>query len=115
MSDFPIIALRSVELSTPDIETSIAFYTNVWGLEVAARQGDKVFLSASGDDFHVLELKPGRQASYWPRKPARLSHPSSAGLPRGGSLLAGAAMIHGWLAAYLRENSDGHGSSRMAG
>lgn len=24
----------------------------------------------------------------------------------GGSLLAGAAMIHGWLAAYLRENSD---------
>ena len=63
MSDFPIIALRSVELSTPDIETSIAFYTNVWGLEVAARQGDKVFLSASGDDFHVLELKPGREAA----------------------------------------------------
>ncbi|SOC82344.1 catechol 2,3-dioxygenase [Ensifer adhaerens] len=63
MSDFPITALRSVEISTPDIETSVAFYTKVWGLEIAARQNDKVFLSASGDDFHVLELKPGPEAA----------------------------------------------------
>ncbi|HWU60858.1 MAG TPA: VOC family protein [Ensifer sp.] len=63
MSDFPITALRSVELSTPDIDTSLDFYTRVWGLEVVARQDDKVFLAASGDDFHVLELKPGSEAA----------------------------------------------------
>jgi catechol 2,3-dioxygenase-like lactoylglutathione lyase family enzyme len=59
MSDFPITALRSVELSTPDIDLSVDFYTRVWGLHVVARQDDKVFLAATGDDFHVLELKPG--------------------------------------------------------
>ena len=59
MSNFPIVALRSVELSTPDINQSVDFYTRVWGLDVVAELDGKVFLAASGDDFHVLELKPG--------------------------------------------------------
>jgi catechol 2,3-dioxygenase len=63
MSDFPVTALRSVELSTPDLEGSVAFYTEVWGLEIAARQADKVFLAATGSDFHVLELKAGTEAA----------------------------------------------------
>ncbi|MDQ0455681.1 VOC family protein [Rhizobium paknamense] len=62
MSDFPVIALRSVELSTPDLAGAVAFYTSVWGLEVAAEAGGKVFLAATGDDFHVLELKAGDKA-----------------------------------------------------
>ncbi len=57
MNDFPVTALRSVELGTPDMAGSVDFYTRVWGLDVAAEAGDKVFLSATGDDFHVLELK----------------------------------------------------------
>lgn len=63
MSSFPVTALRSVELSTPDLAGSVAFYTEVWGLQVAARQGDKVFLAATGSDFHVLELKAGNDAA----------------------------------------------------
>lgn len=57
MTDFPVIALRSVELGTPDLLGSVDFYTRVWGLTIVAETEDKVFLAATGDDFHVLELK----------------------------------------------------------
>lgn len=57
MTDFPVSALRSVEIGTPDLAASVDFYTRVWGLDVVAETGDKVFLAATGDDFHVLELK----------------------------------------------------------
>ncbi len=57
MNDFPVVALRSVELGTPDLAGSVDFYTRVWGLEKVAEVGDKVFLAATGDDCHVLELK----------------------------------------------------------
>jgi catechol 2,3-dioxygenase len=62
MSDFPVSALRSVELSKPDLNGSVDFYTRVWGLEVVAEADGKVFLAACGDDFHVLELKAGDRA-----------------------------------------------------
>lgn len=62
MREFPIIALRSVELSTPDLAGSVAFYTEVWGLTIAAESDGKVYLAATGDDFHVLELKAGDKA-----------------------------------------------------
>lgn len=62
MSKFPVSALRSVELSTPDLNGSVDFYTRVWGLEIAAEVDGKVFLAAGGDDFHVLELKAGDRA-----------------------------------------------------
>ncbi|MDO6966729.1 VOC family protein [Rhizobium alvei] len=59
MTIFPVTALRSVELSTPSLDHSIAFYTGVWGLDLVAREGDKAWLAATGSDFHVLELKAG--------------------------------------------------------
>ncbi|MDH6266062.1 catechol-2,3-dioxygenase [Rhizobium sp. SG_E_25_P2] len=62
MTDFPVTALRSVEIGTPDLSASIDFYTRVWGLEVVAEVGDKVFLAATGDDFHVLELKQSERS-----------------------------------------------------
>jgi len=62
MRYFPVAALRSVELATPDLANSVDFYTRVWGLEVVAEARDKVFLAATGDDFYVLELKAGQQA-----------------------------------------------------
>ncbi len=62
MTDFPVSALRSVELGTPDLAGSVDFYTRVWGLEAVAEVGDKVFLAATGDDFHVLELKQSDSA-----------------------------------------------------
>ena len=58
MGDFPVIAIRSVDLGVPEIARAEAFYTGTWGLEVTARQGGAVYLRATGPDHHVLALYP---------------------------------------------------------
>jgi catechol 2,3-dioxygenase len=63
MPDFPLTALRSVEITTPHLAGSVEFYTKVWGLDVAAEAGGTVYLAATGSDFHVLELTPGEATS----------------------------------------------------
>lgn len=63
MSDFPVTALRSVALTTPDLAGSVEFYTRAWGLDVAAEAGGTVYLAATGSDFHVLELAQGEATS----------------------------------------------------
>jgi catechol 2,3-dioxygenase-like lactoylglutathione lyase family enzyme len=63
MSDFPVMALRSVEIGTPELKRSLDFYTKVWGLDFAAEADGTVYLAATGKDFHVLELTPGDQPS----------------------------------------------------
>ncbi|MBR0816583.1 VOC family protein [Bradyrhizobium liaoningense] len=63
MSDFPVAALRSVEIATPHPAGSVDFYTRVWGLDVAADMDGTVYLAATGRDFHVLELTPGAATS----------------------------------------------------
>lgn len=59
MSAFPVVALRSVELTTPDLRGSADFYTQVWGLDFVAEADGRLFLAATGDDFHVLSLIAG--------------------------------------------------------
>ncbi|MBR1219495.1 VOC family protein [Bradyrhizobium sp. U87765 SZCCT0131] len=56
MSRFPVIALRSVDLGTPDLARSEQFYVAVWGLEVVARDNGVVYLRADGSDHHVVAL-----------------------------------------------------------
>ncbi len=63
MADFPVAALRSVEITTPQPSVSIDFYKNVWGLDLAAEAGETIYLAATGKDFHVLELTPGDRAA----------------------------------------------------
>ncbi|MEY9728451.1 catechol-2,3-dioxygenase [Bradyrhizobium yuanmingense] len=63
MPDCPATALRSVELTTPQLAGSVEFYSKVWGLDVAAEAGGTVYLAATGSDFHVLELTPGEATS----------------------------------------------------
>ena len=58
MSEFPVIAIRSVDIGVPDIARAEAFYTETWGLAVAAREGRAVYLRATGRDHHVLALHP---------------------------------------------------------
>ena len=62
MRDFPVTAIRSVELGVPDLARAEAFYTEIWGLKVAARQDGIVYLRASGKDHHVLALHPHARA-----------------------------------------------------
>jgi catechol-2,3-dioxygenase len=62
MAEFPVIAIRSVDLGVPDVARAEAFYKAVWGLAVVARQRDAVFLRATGRDHHVLALHAHRCA-----------------------------------------------------
>ena len=56
MTHFPVTALRSVDLETPDIARSEQFYTSVWGLDLVTRHEGVTYLRASGADHHVVAL-----------------------------------------------------------
>ncbi len=62
MSEFPVTAIRSVDLGVPDVTRAEAFYAETWGLAVVAREGSAVYLRATGRDHHVLALHPHRKA-----------------------------------------------------
>jgi catechol 2,3-dioxygenase-like lactoylglutathione lyase family enzyme len=56
-----IKSLHSIELQTPDLVTTCAFYRNVWGLEeVAAADGVHYFRGTS-DLHHILTLRSGAE------------------------------------------------------
>jgi catechol-2,3-dioxygenase len=59
MTHFPVNALRSVDLETPDLAQSEAFYTSVWELDLVTRAGGVTYLRASGADHHVVALRQG--------------------------------------------------------
>jgi hypothetical protein len=47
MSAFPVVVLRSLELSTPDLGGFVDFYTKVWGLDFVAKADGKLFPTAA--------------------------------------------------------------------
>jgi catechol-2,3-dioxygenase len=59
MTHFPVTALRSVDLETPDIDRSEHFYMSVWGLDLVTRHDGVTYLRASGIDHHVVALRQG--------------------------------------------------------
>lgn len=63
MAEFPVTGLRSVDFVVPDLAVATDFYTAVWGLEVADRAVDSVWLRATGCDPHVLALHAGASAA----------------------------------------------------
>lgn len=56
MTRFPVTALRSVDLGTPDLARSEAFYCETWGLERVGGADGVVYLRATGSDHHVVAL-----------------------------------------------------------
>ncbi|QAU46888.1 VOC family protein [Bradyrhizobium guangzhouense] len=56
MPRFPVTALRSVDLGTPDLDRSVRFYCDVWGLSLVTWAAGVVYLRATGSDHHVLAL-----------------------------------------------------------
>lgn len=48
--------LRSVELRTVELDASVDFYTDVWGLRVVERDASGAWLRGTGDNHHVLAL-----------------------------------------------------------
>ena len=57
-----IVAVRSVEFDTPDVERSVAFYERIWGMRVVAREPDAAFLRAGGADHYALVLRSATTA-----------------------------------------------------
>lgn len=53
--------LRALTVATTDIDRSLDFYTNTWGLTKVADRKGSVWLRAKGTDHHVLVLEPGDQ------------------------------------------------------
>ena len=62
MSRFPVSALRSVDLGTPDLGRSAEFYQKVWGLDIVEQSGESIYLRATGADHHVLALHASARA-----------------------------------------------------
>jgi catechol-2,3-dioxygenase len=63
VSRFPVSWLRSVDLEVPDLDAAEHFYTQAWGLDVAAREATSLYLRATGDDHHILALHAGAKAA----------------------------------------------------
>jgi len=51
-----IVGLRSVALTVPNLAAAERFYTQVWRLEVGAREPGVLYLRGSGTDHHLLAL-----------------------------------------------------------
>lgn len=57
-----IVAVRSVEFGTADLEQSVSFYENFWGLVPVGRERGAVYLRGGGPEHHVLVLRAAPQA-----------------------------------------------------
>lgn len=62
MSGYAVTGLRSVDLAVPDLAAAVTFYTDVWGLAVAAKADDRVWLRGTGTDAQLLALYQGDAA-----------------------------------------------------
>lgn len=51
-----VSALGAIELGVPNLEASIAFYRDVWGLEIVERTGGVCYFRATGPQPYVLAL-----------------------------------------------------------
>ena len=98
MTKFPVSTLRSVELTVPDLDQAERFYTETWGLALAARHDGVVYLRATGDDHHLLALHPGpapaiRSITFRVTGPEVLDGIAERAERHGGRVLADKAMF----------------------
>ncbi len=63
MTPARVTGVRSVELGVRDINASLKFYRDVWGLEVASTEGDAVHLRGTATEHHLLTLREQGKAS----------------------------------------------------
>jgi catechol 2,3-dioxygenase len=56
MSSPSVNALCAVEIGVPDLQATVRFYENVWGLSVVEQSDASAYLRASGPDYYVLGL-----------------------------------------------------------
>jgi catechol 2,3-dioxygenase len=110
---FPVTALRSVELLVPDIGAAERFYTEVWGLAVAARDNGRLWLRATGTDHHILRIQEGSEAAicsatFRAVDPEALTRVLASAEAEGATLLSGPSLLDepgSGLAATIRDPS----------
>ncbi|MBH1962683.1 MAG: VOC family protein [Comamonadaceae bacterium] len=92
MSSPWIEAVRSVAMNVPDLAKAEAFYTEVWGLDVAHRSEKSIYLRGTGTDHHLIALYAGgsepqiRQVTLRARSLDALSAVAEA-VPRAGGTI----------------------------
>jgi catechol 2,3-dioxygenase len=96
MTHFPITALRSVDLDTPDLQRSEQFYISVWGLELVTRHDGVSYLRASSSDHHVVALRQGdrpalRAITFRLHSDAEFETIAATSVKHGATLLSGPA------------------------
>ena len=94
-----ICALRSVSLTVPDLAAAEVFYTQTWGLQVAAKDAGVLYLKGSGADHHLLALSEAegtpqiRWVTLRARSQSALNNIAQATVAAGGTVeRTGAAM-----------------------
>lgn len=107
MAHFPITGLRSVNLTVPDLAAAIAFYTSVWGLELADKTDGSAWLRATGSDPHVLALHAGIAPDIQSMT-FRLADETDP------AALCAAAVTHGGTLLYPARPADENGGGTIA-
>lgn len=94
MARFPVTALRSVDLGTPDVDGSVRFYCDVWGLTLVSRAGGIVYLRATGSDHHVVALYESERPELG-AVTFRVASADDLASLAAGAVAEGAQLIHG--------------------
>jgi catechol 2,3-dioxygenase-like lactoylglutathione lyase family enzyme len=63
MTPARVTGVRSVELGVRDMNASLKFYRDTWGLEVASTDSDAVHLRGTATEHHLLTLREQGKAS----------------------------------------------------
>ncbi len=63
MPEAQVNSVHSVELGVTNLRQSVAFYSEVWGLDPILAEGDSVHLGARGGTQHVLTLRERAKTS----------------------------------------------------
>ena len=98
MSEPLVASLRSVEIGVPDVAACENFYTNIWNLTVAARQGQSVYLRGTGADHHLLSLHASdrseiRMLTFRATSERALDQIAARAVQHGGSVVASRAVL----------------------
>jgi catechol 2,3-dioxygenase-like lactoylglutathione lyase family enzyme len=57
MKDCTVTGLRSIELGVTELERATKFYSDAWGLELVAADGDTRYFRGNSTEHHVVSLK----------------------------------------------------------
>ncbi len=95
-----IVGLRSVALIVPELEPVERFFTEIWHLNVAARETDAVYLSGTGSDHHLVSLHRAegpvqvRDVTLRARSAPTLDRIASACLEAGGRIVSARTTVN---------------------